>query len=76
VLHMIDDDDVWREGDMWMAATEHGRQNVTARVWRLIRLGLVDVKEDKLIIAPDGLDTLKRRSVYEVLERINRRRNK
>jgi transcriptional regulator of nitric oxide reductase len=73
VLHMIDDGDVWREGNLWIAATEHGRVNVSGRVWRLIRLGLVDVKDDKLVIHPEGFDVLKRRSVYDVLERLNRR---
>lgn len=74
VLYQIDDGDVWFDGGRWRAATELGSRNVTGAVQRLYGLGLVEFRPgNKLIVNKDGVDVLKRRSVYDVLERLNRR---
>lgn len=77
VLYQIDEDEVIADGfGCWKAKGPIGWHQVTGAVQRLFILGLVDLAVDGTpTVNKDGMEVLKRRSVYEVLERRNRRRN-
>ena len=76
VLYLIDDDDVVYVGDgKWRGRGPSGSFSITGAVQRLYQLGLVEIAADgSLKVTHEGVGVLKRRSVYEVLERRNRRR--
>lgn len=77
VLYQIDEGDVVVDGTgRWKAKGTVGWFSVTGAVQRLWTLRLVDLdKNGKPMITPEGAEVLKRRSVYEVLERVNRRKS-
>ena len=77
VLYQIDEGDVVADGDSrWKAKGAVGWFSVTGAVQRLWMLHLVDFTKDGTpMVTVEGEEVLKRRSVYEVLERINRRRS-
>lgn len=77
-LHQIDDGEVWFSGDQWWARGSYRDAKVTAQVRRLWQLGYLSFPATltpncKPTLTAEGMETLKRRSVYDVLERMNRR---
>lgn len=77
ILYMIDDGDVFPDGaGGFKAKGPVGFFRCTGAVRRLHQLGYVELD---LALNPTvnkhGMEVLKRRSVYDVLERANRRRN-
>ena len=77
VLFQVDDGDVFYAGNgVWRAKSTIGHFPVTKILWRLQSLGLVQFCADNVLEVTElGVEVLKRRSVYEVLERRNRRGN-
>lgn len=87
VLYLIDEGDVFLDGmGTWRATYNDvtgAARPVSGLVRRLYQLGLVDyvygeaLNQDNILmgvkVSKLGMDVLKRRSVYEVLERANRR---
>lgn len=75
ILYQIDEGDVVVDGPgRWKAKGTIGYFSATGAVQRLWRLGLINLDKDgNPSITADGQDVLKRRSVYDVLERLNRR---
>lgn len=87
VLYLIDEGDVFLDGiGIWRATYNDvtgAARPVSGMVRRLHELGLVDYVYTKALGREDiltgvkvnrfGMETLKRRSVYDVLERANRR---
>lgn len=76
ILYMIDDGDVFADGaGGWKAKSSVTFFRCTGAVRRLHQLGLVDLALDGTpSVNKDGMAVLKRRSVYDVLERRNRRK--
>lgn len=76
VLHQIDDGEVVPDGPgRWRAKAPIGWTSATGAVQRLYMLGLISLDVNGIpTINADGREVLTRRSVYDVLERVNRRR--
>lgn len=78
-LYRIDEGDVWYGGDgQWWAKGDLRDAKVTAQVRRLWQLGFIKFPTEltqlaKPTVTAEGSEILKRRSVYDVLERINSR---
>lgn len=77
ILYQIDEGDVVVDGPgRWKAKGAVGYFSATGAVQRLWRLGLINLSKDGVpSVNVDGQEVLKRRSVYDVLERLNRRRS-
>lgn len=79
LLYMIEDGGEVRSDGAggWRADGPVGTFRCTGMVQRLWQLGLVDivgpVDEPHVCVNAEGLEVLKRRSVYDVLERRNRK---
>lgn len=75
VLYQVDENDVVTNGvGCWKAKGPIGWTEVTGAIQRLYVLGLVDLAKDGTpSVNKDGMEVLKRRSVYDVVERMNRR---
>lgn len=75
VLYQIDDGDVWFAGNgVWRAKSPVGHFNVTRMILKLLDLDLIKFGAAHTIeVTAKGMEALKRRSVYDVLERRNRR---
>lgn len=76
ILYMIDDGDVFPDGaGGFKAKGPVGFFRCAGAVRRLHQLGLIDLDQ---VMTPTvnkyGMEVLKRRSVYDVLERASRRR--
>jgi hypothetical protein len=77
-LHRIDDGEVWYNSGQWWAKGTYRDAKVTGQVNRLWQLGYIKLPEKlvylaKPAITAEGTEILKRRSVYDVLERVGRR---
>lgn len=77
VLYQVDDGDVFYAGNgVWRAKSSIGHFAVTRILWRLLELDLIRFLEDSQVeVTEQGMEVLRRRSVYDVLERRNRRGN-
>jgi hypothetical protein len=75
ILYQVDDGDVFFDGNgTWRAKSPVGHFNVTRILWKLLELGLVQFPAAGGVeVTAAGMETLKRRSVYDVLERRARR---
>ena len=75
ILHQVDDGEVVPDGPgRWKAKGSIGWCQCTGIIQRLYVLGLINLSDDGTpTVNKDGAEVLKRRSVYDVLERINRR---
>lgn len=75
VLYQVDDGDVWLDGDgRWRAKSERASYVVTGIINRLHQLGLVEFPSpDTIKVTGEGVKVLHRRSVYDTLDRLNRR---
>lgn len=76
ILYMIDDGDVFPDGaGGFKAKGPVGFFRCNGAVRRLHQLGFVDLDSAlNLTVSESGMEVLKRRSVYDVLERASRRR--
>jgi hypothetical protein len=77
VLFQVDVGEVVPDGpDRWKAKGAVRRFSVTGAIQRLYMLNLIDFTEDGTpVVTAEGEEVLKRRSVYDVLERVNRRKH-
>lgn len=74
VLYMIEYGEVFDDGaGGWKAKSPSSFFRCTGAVRRLHQLGLIELHPMK--ITKEGHEVLKRRSVYDVIERANRRSN-
>lgn len=83
LLYQVEDGDVSYdpERQQWLVANGTSRSVATGRLQRLFQLGLVDIEEQwpddqgrrvfAATVTAEGMLVLRRRSVYDVLERLN-----
>ncbi len=83
LLYQVEDGDVSYDPErkQWFVANGTSRSVATGRLQRLHQLGLVDLMEQwpdeqgrqryVAQVTAEGMEVLKRRSVYDVLERLN-----
>lgn len=77
-LHQVDDGEIWYQGGEWWAQGTFRNTKVTSQVRRLWQLGFIKIPQAltemiKPVVTAEGMEVLKRRSVYDVLERLNSR---